>query len=233
MTESLDPSNTDPSTSERLIEVAGEIFAAKGNAATVREICAAAGCSVAAINYYFGDKQKLYVRCVEAACERKQRLFPIPDFDSDNTHDDADVTPAEMLRQFLHAVIDRMSSPTNLPWQNTLMLREIIDPSDQVAEKLQDYIKPDFDRLRELLSRNIGRELDTLELRHSLATQILARCMFFRTGKNVRSILALDTAVNEDPRAYADEVCDSILLQIKMLRGEKLEEETPPPCSKL
>jgi TetR/AcrR family transcriptional regulator, regulator of cefoperazone and chloramphenicol sensitivity len=204
----------DPSTAERLIEVAGEIFAAKGNSATVREICTAAGCSVAAINYYFGDKQKLYVRCVEAACERKQRLFPFPDLESDV------ISPQEMLRQFLHTVMARMAAASNLPWQNTLMLREIIAPSEQVAEKLQQYIKPDFERLDEVLSCNIGSKVDTPEIRRAFATQIFARCMFFRTGKNIRRMLALDTTTNEDPQRYADELCDSILAQIQTLRAQ-------------
>ena len=44
-------------TREQLITVATRIFAAKGFAgATTREICQTAGVNLAAIHYYFGDK---------------------------------------------------------------------------------------------------------------------------------------------------------------------------------
>lgn len=213
-------STSDPSTAERLISVAGEIFAQKGHAATVREICTAAGCSIAAINYYFGDKQRLYVRCVEAACERKQRLFPVPQVEAlgENEDEQSRHGRAELLREFLRAVARRVGSEANLPWQNTLVLREIITPSEQVSERLGEYFRPDFQRLDRLLGEVLGRELDSPALRRSLATQILARTMFLRTGKNLRSMLGLDTDENEVPERVADEICDSILNQIQALR---------------
>ncbi|HIE32734.1 MAG TPA: TetR family transcriptional regulator, partial [Thermodesulfobacteriaceae bacterium] len=47
---------------ERLLEIAEEIFAKRGFAeAGIREITSQAGCNVAAVNYHFGDKKKLYL----------------------------------------------------------------------------------------------------------------------------------------------------------------------------
>ena len=55
------------STRARLLETAGEVFAEKGyEAATVREICEKAGVNLAAVNYYFGGKELLYVQTLEA-----------------------------------------------------------------------------------------------------------------------------------------------------------------------
>src|SRR6516164_2523355 len=55
---------------QRLLEAAGEIFAAKGfEGATVRDICKRAGANIAAVNYYFRDKERLYIEAVKhAAC---------------------------------------------------------------------------------------------------------------------------------------------------------------------
>jgi AcrR family transcriptional regulator len=47
---------------DRILLAAGREFAERGyEAATVRDICLAAGVNGAAVNYYFGDKKRLYI----------------------------------------------------------------------------------------------------------------------------------------------------------------------------
>ena len=66
---------------ERLLWAAGEIFAEKGcRAATVREIVGQAGANIAAVNYYFGDKVRLYAETVKYACEKSAAKFPMPNW---------------------------------------------------------------------------------------------------------------------------------------------------------
>ena len=58
------------STRERILQAAGEEFANGGYAqATIRAICCKAGVNVAAVNYYFGDKERLYIEAVKHARE--------------------------------------------------------------------------------------------------------------------------------------------------------------------
>ena len=56
---------TQDPTKVRLLEAAGEEFAAKGyDAARIRTICERAEANLAAVNYHFGDKEQLYVQAV-------------------------------------------------------------------------------------------------------------------------------------------------------------------------
>ena len=62
---------------DRILLAAGREFAEKGyEAATVRDICLAAGVNLAAVNYYFGDKKRLYTESVKHAHEERVRQVP-------------------------------------------------------------------------------------------------------------------------------------------------------------
>ncbi len=91
------PTATPDPTSERLLEVAGPIFAERGyHATTIREICAAAGANVAAINYHFGDKLGLYTEVLQQSVRAAQLLA---------VHNalDPNTPPEEILRALIRA----------------------------------------------------------------------------------------------------------------------------------
>ena len=85
-------------TRQRLLEAAGEIFAEKGfRAATVREICGRAGANLAAVNYHFGDKERLYVAAVKHShsSDQDQRTPSWP----------RGTPPAEKLRDYIQQML--------------------------------------------------------------------------------------------------------------------------------
>jgi AcrR family transcriptional regulator len=101
---------------ERSHEAAGREFAERGyEAATVRDICAAAGVNVAAVNYYFGDKRRLYVESVKHAHEQRVRQLPLPEWS-------AHVPPERRLHDFVANLLERMlgfaEGGTRLPPQD-------------------------------------------------------------------------------------------------------------------
>ena len=211
----MERTESESPTAERLIEVAGKIFAEKGRSATVREICRAADCSVASVNYYFGDKNQLYLRCVQTACEQKQRLFPLPATEVNNLTE-----AAELLGSFLQAMNGRIAAKTIRSWHHTLMLREVLSPTDGVKQLLLEPFSRDFSQLTKLLRQLLGDDLAEPQVLQDLSTQVLARCMFLRTGSNLRSLFGLDTEANEDPSQYAVQIHESLLLQIDSYRSQ-------------
>ncbi len=54
-------SGSDKPVQDRLLDAAEQLFAENGfDGTSVRDIASAAGCNIAAVNYYFGSKDKLY-----------------------------------------------------------------------------------------------------------------------------------------------------------------------------
>src|SRR4051812_31772436 len=86
----------DDGTRGRLLEMAGEVFAERGfEAATVREICRRADVqNIASINYYFGDKNNLYVEAVRTAFKGSADPVAPPTMP-------ADAAPSQKLRAYI------------------------------------------------------------------------------------------------------------------------------------
>ncbi len=167
---SMDP------TRGRLLEAAGEEFAEKGFAgATVRAICKRAEANVAAVNYYFGDKEQLYTQAVLEAhrCGVADESEGIPEGE-----------PEEQLRwlirNFLRDVlaIDRQRS-----WHHALMLREMLRPTSARATLVREVIRPRFERLQEVWKR-LCPEADERR-RQALTFSLIGQCLFYRVGRGV------------------------------------------------
>ncbi len=132
-------------TKKRLLEAAGHIFSERGyELATVREICDRAGANIASVNYYFGDKQRLYIDAVrEAQCARVEQV-PLPEWQPG-------MPPAERLREFIHVMLSRMLHAERPAWHLGLMLRELASPTAACVEVVNDYIRPMADELERIL----------------------------------------------------------------------------------
>jgi AcrR family transcriptional regulator len=136
---------TTDATRERLLATAGQVFAEKGfQAATIRQICSRADVNVAAVNYYFGDKERLYIEAVKYAhgkVIRHDGLDPWP----------PGTPPAEQLRGFITFFVTRLMDPTRPEWHARLMMREMAEPTAACAELVRDNIQPLCDVLMRIL----------------------------------------------------------------------------------
>jgi len=193
------PAGDDPR--ERILLAAGREFAERGyDAATVREICLAAGVNVAAVNYYFGDKQRLYIESVKHAHEARVRQLPLPEWDGG--------VPAERkLRDFVANLLERMLGPGQHPWQVRLMMREILRPTAACRELVEGYMRPHFEVLVSILAELAGARLTLPELRRQ-ALSVVGQCFIYRAAGDVVAMLVppAELAALHAPAALADHV---------------------------
>jgi AcrR family transcriptional regulator len=175
---------------KKLIEAAGPIFAAKGFAgATVREICKAAGVNLAGVNYYFGDKQQLYLETVKTAHRTRAEQVPMAAWP-----DTAE--PSDKLRGFITTIMRRLVGLERAPWQVRLMMREVLQPTDACEQLVEDYIRPHLERLMGILDEILPDETP-LHRRRQIAFSIIGQCLFYRlTGGVVSLIVPADELGN-------------------------------------
>ncbi|WP_419780659.1 TetR/AcrR family transcriptional regulator [Maridesulfovibrio sp.] len=71
---------SDQTTKHRILEAASRVFCEKGfKSTTVRDICAEADANVAAINYHFGDKRKLYYKVLQLWMDQSMKHYTMLD----------------------------------------------------------------------------------------------------------------------------------------------------------
>jgi TetR/AcrR family transcriptional regulator, regulator of cefoperazone and chloramphenicol sensitivity len=137
-------------TREKLLEVAGPIFAVRGyQTATIREICAAAGANVAAVNYHFGNKLGLYTELLQQSVRAAQVLAV------QNTLDQ-NAPPEEILRALIRARL-RSITGENLPdWHSRLLAQELAQPTPALRQLINKVSRPIYKRLLQLIGGMIG-----------------------------------------------------------------------------
>lgn len=164
---------------ERVLTAAQETFAERGfDAATVRDICRAAGANIAAVNYYFGDKEKLYIEAVKRAhqCAGKMDAAAIP----------TDLPPVEKLRQFIRGMVTAMHVPTSTSAMK-LMMREMADPGKAAHVVVTEFIQPMAFTLRDIL-RELLPHLDEQRLLMT-GFSVIGQCLFYRQNRPVAELI--------------------------------------------
>lgn len=187
-------------TKQRLIDAAGEIFATQGfAAASIREICRQAGANVAAVHYHFGDKEQLYLACLEQAqsCQAADAADPAV----------LQELPArERLRVFIRGMLISKLASGRPRWHLELMLREMIRPTEACAAIVDRYIRP----MAEVLW-NIIAELrpDQAQDRHFWLTgfSVVSQVIFYYVHQPIVSRLMGDDAFQQ---LTVDELADHI-----------------------
>jgi AcrR family transcriptional regulator len=198
-------------TKERILESAGEMFAEIGfDGTTIRDICQRAGANIAAVNYYFGDKRRLYVEAVVQAHRWRMEQFPLPQWDVR--------TPAETkLRDFIHTFIRRVRGPEGT-WHSKLMMREMANPTAACAELVQSSIRPQFEILLQLLRELVPQNVPFDKLRLT-AFSIVGQCLFYHFADPViRNLLSAEDYASFDVDRLTDHITNFSLSAIETIK---------------
>ena len=174
MPASVNP-NTPDDAQARILDAAGPIFADKGfEGATVREICQSAGVNIAAVNYYFRDKERLYIEAVKSACRFQNEQFPFPEWPAN--------TPAVVkLREFIRTMAERMLNDDQAEWCRELFLREMGHPTIACVELVNDHMQPTRDIVMAILAELLP-DVPVLK-RMLIGLSIVAQCVFYKVAK--------------------------------------------------
>ena len=122
-------------TRQKLLDMACEVFAEKGfREAKVTDICRRAGANVAAVNYYFGDKDSLYVAAWRQAMQS---------FLSSVSQPPEGLSPEQRLSFVIHRFLDKvLSTDGQRSHFRRLELMELANPTGLIDEAWKEEIAP-------------------------------------------------------------------------------------------
>jgi len=177
-------------TRSRLLDAAGAEFADHGfERATVRDICRRAGVNLASVNYYFGDKERLYIETVKEAQRMRSEQVPAPQWD-------ADVPPQQRLRDFIGMLLHRMLRARTAPWHARLMMREVLKPTQACRELAEEFFRPQFELLQEIVTELMPPETESHVLQQ-IAFSIVGQCLYYRVAGEIVEFLIDDETRRE------------------------------------
>ncbi|NUQ66206.1 MAG: CerR family C-terminal domain-containing protein [Pirellulales bacterium] len=214
--------STSLETRQRLLEAASEVFAESGyRSATLREICRRAEANSAAVNYHYGDKQRLYFAVIEHAMELAQDQLPSKDLDP--------AEPAEaQLRSFIRAALRGLlgsGSPTRLL---KLMAQEMVEPTPGMDLMVEKVVRPVNTALSRIVEELLGPGADG-RLVGDCTSSIMAQCVSYHHSQPIvvrlGRYVGFDDATIEHLADHIAEFSLGGLQAINRRRAEKLPEE--------
>jgi TetR/AcrR family transcriptional regulator, regulator of cefoperazone and chloramphenicol sensitivity len=161
-------------TRERLLQSAGEVFAEQGfRSATVRDICSRAGANIAAVNYHFGDKEKLYAAVLQHWLGEALKKYP-PEGNLG-----ADSPPDRRLHAFVRSWLFRMLGEGTPAWHGKLMAREMSEPTGAFDILMTETVRPMSQRLSGIVAKLLGPDAPE-DLVNDCTMSVAGQCCFYR-----------------------------------------------------
>jgi AcrR family transcriptional regulator len=143
------------STKAKLLTVAEKFFAEKGLASTsIRDLAREAGVNIAAVNYYFGSKENLYLETLRNTFQKTAGSSP--KFNELLEQTKAIRTPEaaqQAIIEYIHLFMKILFTSDETRRHARLMSREMSDPSPALNVIVQEFILPKHKALSDLIAQ--------------------------------------------------------------------------------
>ena len=167
-------------TRQRIIETALRLFAEHGfRGVSVRDLSTAAQVNVAAINYHFGSKNKLYSEVLGDFLSFAFSRFPI------DVGVCPDSPPADRLRAYIRGFLYRMLGDGDPLYEKLgkLLMAEMLEPSEHFIATLERYIEPTYEVLQHIVRELLPNAVE--DIVHRCAGSIVGQCLLFDHAKGI------------------------------------------------
>ena len=165
-------------TEKRLLEAAGEIFAKYGyRGATVRQICEKAGANLAAVNYHFGDKERLYMAVLRSVPSAQAKKYP-PNVDS------AEAGSEQKLCAYIRSLLNRVFDEGRPGWHTKILTREIVEPTRAFDALVEETARPLHNELSSIVRELLGPAASD-ESVHLCTLSIISQCVYYHNARTV------------------------------------------------
>jgi AcrR family transcriptional regulator len=203
---------------ERILRVACEVFAKQGfRNTTIRDICQNAQVNIAAVNYYFNSKEKLYEEVCKYLCslsvENADPRFRLGE----------NIKPEEQLKTFIQLLLLNILVKNHSNWMEMIMGREMVEPTNALNIVIKDMIKPRFQQLYEIVKALLGEGV-TDEIVRRCCLSITGQCLYYRFARPVVLRVNPQQKFNKEGiERLANHITRFSLIAIKQLALENKE----------
>ncbi|MBQ9825216.1 MAG: TetR/AcrR family transcriptional regulator [Solobacterium sp.] len=171
-------------TKEKVLKAASRVFSENGyKETTVRMISEKAGVNVASVNYYFGDKEQLYLEVIRFWAKDAFRDFPAEALSS------GDLTPEEKIRQFIYytllCLLGKDGKGTG--FGRLMALEASISPSGVVHQVITETIQQPTEQLYKAVSQMLSTDDEDRIKAYTAA--IVGQTVYFYLAKDLISDL--------------------------------------------
>lgn len=204
-------------TRQRILSAACEVFARSGyHNATVEQICTQAEANIAAVNYHFGSKEQLYAQTWRFAFEEAIRAYP-PEGGLG-----PEAAAQERLRGSIHSLVAKLVDPGRIGCAGKLLLREMVSPTDVIAEVKKDALRPMHKRMTRLMRELLGEKASKEQVflcQMSVVHQCIGVGVSVSTGR-IPEDLRLDASSDELVEILAEHIYSFSMAGVDAVRKQ-------------
>jgi AcrR family transcriptional regulator len=206
---------SDP-TRDKLLDVAGRIFADRGyRAATIREICVTAGANVAAVNYHFGDKLGLYTEAVQISMRAAE-------LEAMGNALDLQAPPEAILRAVIRVRLHSLCRQDRPDWYFRILAHELADPTPALRQLINKVGRPIFQRMLSLIGGMIGLPADDEKTR-LCTVSVMGQILVYKFAQPLLAGIWPDLKMTPGQiDRTADHIADFSLAYIQSFRSNHL-----------